>query len=399
MKINNKSNKIKKNILFIFLVILIITGICFFNYRMDPYSFFKNKHYMILSNYPTEMIYTVMKIYKDQKADTVVIGGSDAWALFNELFKRFFNNLSFDGINYSQYKEILDNYLKFHPETKKVIIVINYINIINDIQISLPECKETNLTLREYQNILFSTNATMNSLLLLKDSFVNKYINTDNTTGIDNKFFIEFKPKQSDKFESSLEELDRVENKNFNSIISLIKMLDEKNIDYVFIIPPYNSVFLAITNGQKNAQKKIDNFKRFLVKTVPEDKKIYDFAFVNKYTSSDLSENKDALYINLSHPSIIFGTKIFKILYKDKDADKSIYFLLNRKNIESVIKKENNLLTNYIKNNYETIQYYKELRETQREEDILYLKRIYEDSFSDDSKQEYEYLTQKIAGE
>ena len=46
---NNKSNKIIKNLLFVFLVILVILGICFFNYKMDPYRLFANKFYMQLN--------------------------------------------------------------------------------------------------------------------------------------------------------------------------------------------------------------------------------------------------------------------------------------------------------------------------------------------------------------
>ena len=129
-----------------------------------------------------------------------------------------------------------------------------------------------------------------------------------------------------------------------------------------------------------------------MVSIVPEDKKIYDFAFVNKYTSSDISENKDALYINLSHPSIIYGAKVFKVLQNDKKADNSIYFLLNKDNVESVINKENKLIKDFIKNNRKTIEYYFDLREKQKAEDILFCKNIYEDSFSDNSKQEMNYL-------
>ena len=391
-----KKHKIKNNILFIFLVTILIGLVCILNYKMDPYSLFKNKHYMILSNYPIELIYPVMKIYKDQKSDTVIIGGSETTSLFDEQFKNFFNNISIEGINFSQYSELLDAYIKLHPETKKVIIVISYVNIINDIGITIPKFNETNITLKEYQRILFSNDVTYRSLLSVKDHFIYKYFN--NKLNIENeKFFIEFKPKQADKYEADLYELKELEKKNFNNVNSIIKMLDKKNIDYIFIIPPYNATFLSIMYNQEHFQYYIDNFRRFLVSIVPNDKKIYDFAFVNKYTSSNMYENKDALYINLSHPTIIFGIKIFKILYNHKNADHSLYFILNKENVESIIKKENKLLKNYIKNNTKIIEYYTELRDSQREEDILYLKRIYEDSMSNDSKEEYKYLINNIS--
>ncbi len=388
-----KSKKLVKNLLFVFLTVSIIVGICLFNYNMDPYNLLKNKHYMIFPNNQPELIYIILKSYKDYKSDTVVIGGSDGASLFDEHFQDYFNNISIEGINFYQYKKILDNYLKIHPETKKVIILASYINIINEIDLFvLPEFDGIEYSLKDYQRLFFSLEATIDSFLLLKNHFTHKYIIKNLPEEENRGFYIEYKPKQLDKYEGSIEDLKELENKNFKIIDSLIKMLDEKNIDYVFIIPPYNGIYLASIYENKHFQNNVDNFRRYLVSIVPEDKKIYDFAFVNKYTSSDISENKDALYINLSHPSIIYGAKVFKVLQNDKKADNSIYFLLNKDNVESVINKENKLIKDFIKNNRKTIEYYFDLREKQKAEDILFCKNIYEDSFSDNSKQEMNYL-------
>lgn len=388
---NNKSNKIIKNLLFVFLVILVIIGICFFNYKMDPYRLFANKFYMRLNEYPREMIYTVMKSYKDIKNDNLILGSSETIALFNDKFINYFNNVSAEGINFKQYKELLDVYLKFHPETKKVIIVVSLINVVNNIELAIPEFDGVNYSIKEYKNIFFSLDATIKSFNIIKsyiNYLINKYLYKKEII-----YYLEFYPKQSFDYLLSKEDLNNLENKNFKDIRNLIEYIKTRNLDYVIIIPPYNSIFLSMINNQKYSQEKIDNFKRFLVKIVPDDKKIYDFAFVNKYTSSNINENYDALYCNITHPSFIYGIKINKIIFDDKNADHSLYLILNKKNIESVLKKENKLLENYMKNNSKLIKYYEELAKNQNDENFNFHKKINLKLLPEDSKNELEYIS------
>ena len=392
----NKSNKTIKNLLFIVFVFVFIFSICFINYKTDPDRIFSNKSYMEINNIPREMIYIIMKGYKNDKSDTVIVGGSETGCLFNEYFQNYFNNIGVQEINYNQYKELLDAYLKLHPETKKVIIVLSYINTIYGINVEIPKFEKTNFTFKEYQRVLFSTEATKQSLLFIKNYISYWYNKIFYKEEID-RYIFKYYPKQADKYKYPTDKLKKLEEKNFKEIESIIKMLEEKKLDYIFIIPPYNAIFMSlIYDLLKESQENIDNFRRFLVSVVPEDKKIYDFAFVNKYTSSDLYTNKDGLYISSSHPSIIFGSKIFRIIYNDDKTDDDIYFLLNKNNIEFIIKKEKKLIEEYIRDNQKSFKYYKELSYTQKDEDLLYEKKIYKDSLSDDSKKEYEFLEKLI---
>ena len=387
---NNKSNKIIKNLLFVFLVILVIIGICFFNYKMDPYKLFDKKFYMLVNEYPREMIYTAMKSYKDKKSDTVVLGSSETVALFGQHFFNFFNNLSAEGINFKQYKELLDVYLKFHPETKKVIIVVSLINVVNNKEYTLPQFNGVDYSIKEYKNMFFSTDVTIKSFNLLKNhiiDFINSYLPEKEVI-----YSIEFYPNQSFKYMLSKENLDKLEKKNFIDFNNVIEILKEKKLDYVIIIPPYNSVFLSMMYNQKYSQEKIDNFRRFLVSIIPDDKKIYDFAFVNKYTSSNINNNTDGLYCNMTHPSLIYAAKINKIINNDTNAEKDIYFLLNKQNIESIIKKENNLLEDFIKENNELIKYYEGLSENQSQENFAFEKKIEHKFLSENAKKELEYI-------
>ena len=192
-----------------------------------------------------------------------------------------------------------------HPETKKVIIVLSYINTIYGINVEIPKFEKTNFTFKEYQRVLFSTEATKQSLLFIKNYISYWYNKIFYKEEID-RYIFKYYPKQADKYKYPTDKLKKLEEKNFKEIESIIKMLEEKKLDYIFIIPPYNAIFMSlIYDLLKESQENIDNFRRFLVSVVPEDKKIYDFAFVNKYTSSDLYTNKDGLYISSSHPSIL----------------------------------------------------------------------------------------------
>ena len=209
-----------------------------------------------------------MKSYKNKKNDTVILGSSETIALFNDKFINYFNNVSAEGINFKQYKELLDVYLKFHPETKKVIIVVSLINVVNNIELAIPEFDGVNYSIKEYKNIFFSLDATIKSFNIIKsyiNYLINKYLYKKEII-----YYLEFYPKQSFDYLLSKEDLNNLENKNFKDIRNLIEYIKTRNLDYVIIIPPYNSIFLSMINNQKYSQEKIDNFKRFLVKIAPD---------------------------------------------------------------------------------------------------------------------------------
>ena len=168
-----------KNIFFIVLSFLLIMIICIFNYIMDPYQLFKHKYYMNTADVPVEIVYTLMKNYKNYNYDTVIIGGSEVLTLFN-FFP--FNRNHFDiisiigGINYAQYKQMLESYLTLHPKTKNVIISINYRKLLDQSDlINLPEFQEE-YTIKEFSKVVFSIDATRKSLTLLYDKISKKDI-------------------------------------------------------------------------------------------------------------------------------------------------------------------------------------------------------------------------------
>ena len=385
-----KNNKIKKNILFVFLTIIIISLTCIFNYKMDPYNLFSEKEYFSLQDYPRDLIYTAIKKYKGPKLNTVLIGGSDSITMFNNhCYKDYFNLLCTGVINYDQYKDILDYYIKINPNTKNVIIIAGYSNLINNLYIPLQNL-EKNTKLREFQTLYFSIKTTKDSFKILIQNIINllNYKKESN----DNIFIYDYLPNYFDSFDLTKEEIDLLEKKNIERINNLIKFLNNKNINYTLIIPPYNISYLSLIYEKKFYQEKIDNFRRYIVNIVKENTKIYDFAFVNKYTTSDISENKDALYYNNSHPSIIWGAKIHKILYNKTDKYENLYFLLNKTNVESIIRKEHLLLNEYIKNNSNKIEYFKKLYNNENKEIFSETKKISEYEMTEETRNEFKYL-------
>ncbi len=383
-----------KNIFFIVLSFLLIMIICIFNYIMDPYQLFKHKYYMNTADVPVEIVYTLMKNYKNYNYDTVIIGGSEVLTLFN-FFP--FNRNHFDiisiigGINYAQYKQMLESYLTLHPKTKNVIISINYRKLLDQSDlINLPEFQEE-YTIKEFSKVVFSIDATRKSLTLLYDKISKKDIKENR------QVIIPYKPFLVASFiEVRKDYLEKLEKKNFEDTKALINMLEERNINYKIIIPPYSAFYLSLINSYELWQQNINNYKKYLVSVVPEGKEIYDFAFVNKYTASSPIKNEEGLYTNSDHPSFIFGAKVFKVLYDKKIAEDSIYHMLTKENVDNIINYESKLLKKYIENNKKDVAFYIWLAQNQKDEYFLYEKiRLINDT-TQNSKEEYKYLLQKI---
>ena len=385
----NKSNTIIKNLTFLFIFIIFIFAICLFNYKIDPYNIFKKQDFLYLNYYPRDLINIAIKNYKGPKIDTVLIGSSDSVSMFGHFYKKYFNMLCMDAINYKQYKDILEYYLKYNPNTKNVIIITGYLNLTNDIYIPLPDFEEKNNKIKEFKLLFLSYETTKNSINIIIENIKNFIFNKNNQN---DKFIYKFKPTLFDEFNATQKELDLIEKENLENINNLINFLNRKKINYTIIIPPYNATFLSLIYNNKIYQEKIDNFKRYIVNNTKENTKIYDFAFVNEYTSKNIFENEDILYLNSSHPSYIWGAKIHKILYNNEDKYNNLYFLLNKDNVESIIKKEHILLNKYIKKNEKLINYCKKLSKNYNKETILETKQISEDKMTEEAKNEFKYL-------
>ena len=152
----------------------------------------------------------------------------------------------------------------------------------------------------------------------------------------------------------SEEELDKIEKENYEYIDKIIDLFEKNNIEYEIIIPQYNAIYLVSLDNKKQT-KRLERIKRHLVNRAGV---VYDFAFVNRLTSTNLLDGSNYIYYLPDHPNKFFGYKLFKFLFYREDADKDIYLTLTKKNIEQQLKKEDILLRDFIKNNRAYVYYY-----------------------------------------
>ena len=385
----------KKNIYFITFILVFICSIISLNYFVDPYNLFFKKIPMInVCALPRELFYISLKAYKSLKSDTLVIGSSESVGLFyTGHFQPYFNLVAIAGLDYSQYYEILNNYLKLHPETKNVYIFLNYICLFQDkLLISeLPPFGSKNFTISELVRVLFSFESTIKSINILAKQLIRKS-NSYNSEGSYLSVFY----KQIDLINEKIIKNDyhNLNRRNINSIKQIIELLKEKNISYTFVFPPYSAVYLSVIDEYNQLQSQVENFKRELVRLSSNSVKIYDFSFVNKYSSLPFHHGNDVYYYNCSHPNSFWGAKVYRILFDNvnlRDDDKDLFFILYKENIENVLNIQKKLLSEYKNKNVDIVNMYKKIARTSYSDDRS-SRNIYFENYSEDMIRENEYL-------
>ena len=225
-----------------------------------------------------------------------------------------------------------------------------------------PKYTGANLNVHEIIKLYFSINTTKESVLLFADKiklfFQETFIksNNDNSDNLNipNEFCVY--PYRKFIFDKNYELLQLKQKENFQYFIKMVNLLKSKNIKVNFTISPLNSILLANIYQDKIYRKIIEDFKHFLVSL---DVNVYDMAYANKYTSSKITSADNYLYRDMMHPSILMGDKIMNIFFSPPQEDKKdFYYILTKENIDEVIKKENDYIEDYIKNNKKLIEFY-----------------------------------------
>ena len=392
LMVNFKMTKKVKNIMFLILVCCFFGGIGLFNYSVDPYNVFHNKDYMNLSEIDAENILIKMKAYQDIRYDTVLIGGSEAVTMFDitENVKPYFNCILglANMVTYGNYYSLLDSYLKLHPETKNVIIVVSYSSFLGEELIKIPDFTGKSYNLSEIIYLLWGERTTGRSLNKLFDSFSN------NGDSENDQIISDLYPEQVDGFNLDKEYLTQKLQNNINYLNKVFDLLDEKNISYTLILPPYNAIFLALINDNNGYNETFTNFIRYLTS---KSDNIYDFALINKYTTQDILSPQSYMYFNYNHPNFIWGSKIIKTLYYEDEAEPDIYVKLTKNNVEQVMSEQDTLLNKYKKDYSETFERFK--REALGEDNTLDPNKVRHIRYKDlppEGVREMGYLDNKI---
>lgn len=387
--VNFKMTKKVKNIMFLILLCCFFGGIGLFNYSVDPYNVFHNKDYMNLHG-GFGSVFIKMKAYKNIPYSTVIIGGSEVSSMFPccEFTKKYFNRIAMDdGLPHKFFGSLLKPYIDLHPETEKVIIFINYMSIIYYPEAEIPVYSGKSFNKEEIIKIFFGIDTTKKSIVKIWDKVSTLFYGEE-------IYEIHQVPKLTDTIDFSEAELAETLADNIKYIDDILNFLDEKNIKYEIVIPPYNGAFLAFINENDKYRKSFETFKIFLTDRVGE---IYDFAFINKYTSENMLDKHSYLYNNYNHPDHIFGAKVFKVLYDLEIADPNIFVKLTKNNINQELIHQRLLVKEYIKNNKETYdQYSKWFNQSLPQEEAEEQKLVKFDDIPNDGKLELEYIYSKM---
>lgn len=372
------------SIIFISIVIFVFLSIALLNFFVDPYKVFLNKDVMDSNNIPINYLNIILKAYKNQKSDTLFIGGSETRSLFKNsnifnFYKLYFNVISINFSSYETQYYLLKNYIKLHPETKNVFLFmtnngLSVESITPDIEII---GNNDNFNLEELIFLLISKDTTKKNIKFLKDNYLNlnyisKFYKQFNNCIKNKNFELFFNNKKEISFDGILNFMfyykrlpmtydnDSIIN-NFNSnfqkniyyIEKSIQLLKDNKINFYIIIPPNHAVSQSFIYMNPEIQKKYEIFKKVCVEN--SDNNVYDFSIINNYTAIDFNNN--FLFEDYWHPNQIYGLKIFKVLHNNI-SENNLYVELNKKDFDKQIENERNLVKKYVDNNKKLLEKY-----------------------------------------
>lgn len=417
----NKMSKKNKNIFSILMAVICFLLIGLLNYIVDPYCVLQNRNYMDFSMVEPENIFIKIKAYQNIPYNTVLIGSSEVGQMFwvTAMTKPYFNCIyGYSGLlNHSNYYDLLKVYIELHPETKNVILVMNYPSLLNPTVIHLPTFSSKSYSLSELIYLFWGQGTTQKSLKIMSDRicgvlrFLLKNKEQNSRENLVNKLkiiSISLFARSEQKFEANENWLvspsvpDQADGlppeavlytnyqQNIEYFDKVFEFLNRKNIKCTVILPPAHVIFFALVNDNESCKKIFESFLRYLT-TKTDD--IYDFALVNKYTIKDLSENY--MYFNYIHPNIIWGSKILKILYNKPEAEKDLCIKLTSKNVEQVIVEQDILLNKYKKDHKDTFEKYKKESLVPNSVKKYKEKNIMYNDLPEDERKEIEYIINK----
>lgn len=381
-----------KGIFFLLATIGLCLSVVLFNFFMDPYHVFLRTNTLYFQ-IPRAFININLKADKNVKNDTFLIGGSEVSTLFSLSYNdAFFNKIGFNKFSFENQYDMLKNYLFLHPETKKVIIVVNYSTLLHEPGIPVMELKEKYYTSKDFVFLLFCRSTTKYSLKVFKNiieefkaddnkfdyvfhrkslknnknkkrfyPYNNKGIYPDVTNNIrniannslDTTYSYEVYPEGFPNIVLFEKKFREYYDPNIIYLEKMVNLLKERNIDYIFIIPPHHCLYQTIIYRMPEMQNAVWDLKRLLVKLSDND--VYDFSIINDDTTCDYEDNY--YFHDIVHGNYILGAKILEVLYYGL-YDKNLYLKLNKKNIDKQLQYEDKLLRDYCKNNKNLLKKY-----------------------------------------
>lgn len=363
-----------KNIGFILLIIICLLGIALFNYKMDPFELFNPRQNLMLFQSPRDLIHLTLKMHKKEKYDYVICGGSTNTNMLNlPITKKKTAIVSINDICYPDIKDILVIFLNMHPEVKTIIFPVDYAAFMAAGEKTLPVYSSDKLNINDINKLLLATDTTKLSIKkFLHKISGQKEINHNHRPGME----VFPKRKYYSLFEKQ-EERTYLEGKILQELDEINNIAERRNAEIIYFIAPYNALFLAeIYNSPFYTCTK--NIKRFLAQ---KNSKIIDMAFINKNTTQSLFDNT-YFYRDVIHPSSLYGALAYDIIFDTANKDSDLYMEITKDNVETVLKKQENLLKEYIRTHKDIISEYESFDNRINSHDFNYSQMHYYDNMN-----------------
>lgn len=364
------SRKLKVNIIFMSVFLVLMIAIAVFNYAMNPYEVFKHRLNVCITydkSCDREIVYPKMKLRSDKDYDYLICGSSSVLlGISEDSFERLFPEksvykLAIKAATVSEKYDMVFSFLKANPEVKTVIVGVDFDEMTKNEKNLLPKYSGNRLNARELYFLLFSLNSLKFSLDSLYYTTKDILIPQICFSLKKNPFFSKFKMFREYRYKEVTDHLrfprvrytDWNERKVYDFLFEDLKKIKDlcetNNKNVVFYVTPLhaNAIYDIYYQG---IYDELEHFKREMAKIAP----FYDFLYVNEFTTQPISP-KCPYWMNALHSDEALGDFVMKKLISNE----GIYGeYVTPKNIETVLNKEKQALFAYAERNKEALKEY-----------------------------------------
>jgi len=348
--------KINKNTITIIIIAFLAIFIPVFNYFVDPYGLFSDKEVYKTWDNERDTIYQKIKTEKDERYDYVMIGDSGTAECFEEedfekITGKTLKKLKLNGMTIQEQYKLLQVYTDNHPENKNIILTLNFLAFIEKPMDKLPPVESTQtITSEELFKVLFSVDATLDSLCAFKLEQINfhtknlflKFRDTKIAQSI--PFIRDYKLKVEKRiiYPNLRKPFKKTASIKKSHIIYLKKVVyycNKKNLNVFFIVNPSHTY--EVCNIYKSGiWNTYSNFKKEIAEITP----FYDFWYINPYNVAPIDFN-NKYWNDVLHPTRELGMIFLSEIFKNPEDSAA---LINKKNVQNVIKQQKNGIKTFI---------------------------------------------------
>lgn len=340
-----------------------------FNLKGNPnpayFDFTKNPNpdYILEIIPKRDYVYTCINLTKNIKYDYLLISGSSGASPINtQYFIKKYGNIAVITLNKTSANEqlcLLKHFLKLHPETKNVIVSLEfntYIKCYNHYTIP----RKPSNALTDFLKLNFSLDATKGSIKKIFSNIKEK-IEKVNHEEINHE---EVNPEEinqvninppkrliytvNDRRRYTYDET--CEYDNFETLKKIHNLIKEKQLNGIYFIPPVNALYLADVYSQ-GIYDDVEAWKKMVTQIVP----YYDMAYVNKYTTMPLGFYfRDVIHAN----RYAFTLKILNSIIDKSNSEKDFATYVTKENVNEILKEQRTSLIEYMSKNEKQINSY-----------------------------------------